>query len=162
MDKYIKQSIDSRKNAISAIYEVSAETNKRIDKLFDEIEKLGAKCKDVGEFEAKFAASPLNQQYLDLFTEVATNSQAKVAAPKVSKGEIGKMVVGGTAAGIAESAADQAINNVVPTRAAVNQKISDTVRSVPVVGDAVDIGQKASYVAHLGKLFGGRKEKKKE
>ena len=44
----------------------------------------------------------------------------------------------------------------------MNQKISDTVRSVPVVGDAVDIGQKAGYVVHLGKLFGGRKEKKKE
>ena len=118
MDKYIKRSIDSRKNAISATYDVDTEMNKKIDKMFDKIEKIGTNCKDVGDFEAKFAASPLNQQYLDLFTEIATSGQAKVAVPEVSKGEIGKMVAGGTAAGIAESAAAQAINNVVPTRAA--------------------------------------------
>lgn len=161
MDKYIKQSIEARKNAILATYEVSAGIKKEIDKLFNEIETLGTKSKDVGEFEAEFAASSLNQRYLDLFTKVATNGQTKVAAPKVSKSEIGKMVAGGTAAGIAESAADQAIDNVVPTRAAINQKITDAARGVPVVGDAIDIGQKAGYAAHLGKLFGGRKKKEK-
>ena len=91
MDEYIKQSIEGRKNAIGATYEVSAEMQKKIDTLFGEIEKLGAKCKDVGDFEAQFAASSLNQKYLDLFTEVATNSQVKVAAPKVSKSEISKI-----------------------------------------------------------------------
>ncbi|MBR3172453.1 hypothetical protein IKF21_00830 [Candidatus Saccharibacteria bacterium] len=158
MDKYVKQRIDSRKNAFSASYEIDAATQKKIDALFGEIEKLGSKCKDVGEFEAEFAKSPLNQKYLDLFTEIATTSTAKTSAPKTSKAEIGKMVAGGTAAGIAESAMDQAINEVVPTRAAVHQKVSDEVRGIPVVGDAIDIGQKASYAAHLGKLF---KKKKK-
>lgn len=37
--------------------------------------------------------------------------------------------------------------------------MSDEVRSVPVVGDLIDAGQKASYAAHLGKLFGKKKEK---
>lgn len=160
MDKYVKQSIDARKGALSASYKIDAGMQKKVDALFSEIEKLGAKCKDVGEFEAEFAKSPLNQQYLDLFTEVATTSTAKSAAPKVSKAEIGKMVAGGTAAGVAESAMDQAINEVVPTRASVHQKASDVVRDIPVVGDAIDIGQKASYAAHLGKLFGKRKKKK--
>lgn len=159
MDEYIKQSIEGRKNAIGATYEVSTEMQKKIDALFDEIEKLGAKCKDVGDFEAKFAASPLNQKYLDLFTEVATNSQVKVAAPKVSKKEIGKMVAGGTAVGVAESALDQAVNNVVPTRAAVNQEVTDAVRKTPVLGDVMDVAEKAGYVAHLGKLFGKKREK---
>lgn len=159
MDGYIKQSIEGRKNAIGATYEISTEMRKKIDALFDEIEKLGAKCKDVGDFEAKFAASPLNQKYLDLFTEVATNSQVKVAAPKVSKNEISKMVAGGTALGVAESALDQAVNNVVPTRAAVNQEVTDAVRKTPVIGDAMDIAQKAGYMAHLGKLFGKKRKK---
>lgn len=159
MDEYVKQSIEARKQAMSATYKVDAAMQKKIDKLFGEIEKLGTKCKDVGDFESKFAASPLNQKYLDLFTEVATSSQAKVAAPKVSKAGIGKMVVGGAAVGIAESAADQALDVVAPTRAAVHQKASDVARGVPVVGDAIDIGQKASYAAHLGKLFGKRKKK---
>ena len=159
MDGYIKQSIEGRKNAIGATYEISTEMQKKIDALFDEIEKLGAKCKDVGDFEAKFAASPLNQKYLDLFTEVATNSQAKVIVPKVDKSEIAKMVAGGTALGVAESALDQAVNNVVPTRAAVNQEVTDAVRKTLVIGDAMDIAEKAGYAAHLGKLFGKKRKK---
>lgn len=159
MDEYIKQSIEGRKNAIGATYEVSAEMQKKIDTLFGEIEKLGAKCKDVGDFEAQFAASSLNQKYLDLFTEVATNSQVKVAASKVSKSEISKMVATGTAVGVAESALEQAIDNVVPTRAAVNQEVTDAVRKTPVIGDAMDIAEKAGYVTHLGKLFGKKKKK---
>ena len=159
MDKYIKQSIEGRKNAIGATYEVSTEMQKKIDALFGEIEKLGGKCKDVGDFEAKFAASPLNQKYLDLFTEVATNSQAKATAPKVDKSGIAKMVAGGTALGVAESALDQVVNNVVPTRAAVNQEVTDAVRKTPVIGDAMDIAEKAGYAAHLGKLFGKKRKK---
>ena len=159
MDKYVKQSIDSRKNAFKASFEIDAATQKKIDALFSEIEKLGTKCKDVGEFEAEFAKSPLNQKYLDLFTEIATTSTAKTAAPENLKAGIGKMVAGGTAAGVAENIAEQAINEVVPTRAAVHQKVSDEVRGIPVVGDAIDIGQKASYAAHLGKLFGKKKRK---
>lgn len=159
MDEYIKQSIEGRKNAIGATYEVSAEMQKKIDTLFGEIEKLGAKCKDVGDFEAQFAASSLNQKYLDLFTEVATNSQVKVAASKVSKSEISKMVATGTAVGVAESALEQAIDNVVPTRAAVNQEVTDAVRKTPVLGDVMDVAEKAGYVVHLGKLFGKKRKK---
>lgn len=160
MDGYIKQSIEGRKNAIGATYEVSTEMQKKIDALFEKIEKFGAKCKDVGDFEAQLAASPLNQKYLDLFTEVATNSQAKATAPKIDKSGIAKMVAGGTAVGVAESALGQAIDNVVPTRAAVNQEVTDAVRKTPVIGDAMDVAEKAGYVAHLGKLF--RKKRKKE
>lgn len=159
MDEYIKQSIEGRKNAIGATYEVSAEMQKKIDALFSEIEKLGAKCKDVGDFETKFAASSLNQKYLDLFTEVATNSQAKATVRKASKKEVGKMVAGGTAVGAIESALDQVIDNVAPTRAAVNQEVTDVVRKTPVLGDAMDIAQKAGYMAHLGKLFDKKKKK---
>ena len=159
MDKYVKQSIDARRDAIFAAYQVGDEGKKKIDKLFFEIEKLGETAKDAGDFEAKFAASPLNQKYLDLFTEVATNSQVKVAAPKVSKSEISKMVAGGTALGVTESALDQAVNNVVPTRAAVNQEVTDAVRKTPVLGDVMDVAEKVGYVAHLGKLFGRKREK---
>lgn len=71
-----------------------------------------------------------------------------------------KNAAGGTAAGVAESAVDQAIDNVVPTRAAVHQAASDAVRGVPVVGDIFDLGQKAGYAMHLGKLFKRRKKEK--
>ena len=154
----IKQGIDARKDAMGASYQIDTGMQKKIDALFAEIEKLGEKCKDSGEFEAEFSKSPLNQKYLDLFTEVATKCQPQTAAPKVDTSGIGKMVAGGVAAGVLESAADDAIRKVVPTRAAVHQKAYDEVRKVPGVGDAIDVAEKASYGAHLAKLF---KRKKK-
>ena len=115
MDQYIKQSIQSRKEAIFNAYEVGADGKKKIEALFTEIEKLGEKCKDVGEFESEFASSPLNQKYLDLFTEIATSTPAKGSAGAKagvdgeSKGKtIGKMVAGGVAAGVADRAVNQA------------------------------------------------------
>lgn len=144
MDKLIKQSIDSRRDAIKNSFEVDAETQKKIDALFVEIEKLGEKCKDAGEFEAKFGESPLNQKYMDLFTEIATKSATKNAAK-------------GAAMAVVQSAAEQALRNVVPTRAAVHQKAYDEVRKIPGVGDAIDVAEKASYGAHLAKLFSRKK-----
>ena len=158
MDKLIKQSIDARKNAFSASYKVDAEMQKKIDALFAEIDKLGEKSKDAGEFEAEFQKSPLNQQYLDLFTKIATKCAPNTAAPKVDTSGISKTIAGGVAVGALESAADDALRRVVPTtRAAVHQKTYDAARSVPGLGDAIDIAKKASYAAHLGKLF--RKKK---
>ena len=157
MDEYIKRSIDSRKNAFSESYEISADTQKEIDKLFAEIEKLGKSCKDVGEFEDKFQKSPLNQQYLDLFTKIATTSTPKASAGKVSKAKVGEMLAEGVAEGALDRATQEARRAVLPTRAAVHQKIHDEAQSVPILGDAMDIGQKASYAAHLGKLFKKKK-----
>ena len=147
MDDNIRKSIDARRDAFLASFVVDAGMQKKIDALFSEIEKFGAKCKDVGEFETEFAKSPLNQEYLDLFTEIATKGAAKTA-------------VKGAAVGAVQSAAEQALQNAVPTRAAVHQKASDIARDVPVLGDAIDIGEKASYIGHLGKMFGKKKNKK--
>ncbi len=158
MDKLIKQSIDARKNAFSASYKVDADMQKKIDALFAEIDKLGEKSKDVGEFETEFQKSPLNQKYLDLFTEIATKCAPKTAAPKVDTSDISKTIAGGVAAGALESVADDAIRKVVPTWAAVHQKAYDEVRKIPGVGDAIDVAEKASYGAHLAKLFGGKKK----
>ena len=158
MDKLIKQSIDARKNAFSASYKIDAGAQKKIDTLFAEIDKLGEKCKDAGEFEAEFQKSPLNQQYLDLFTEIATKCVPKTAAPIVDTSDISKTIAGGVVAGALESAADDVIRKVVPTRAAVHQKAYDEARKIPGVGDAINIAEKASYGAHLAKLFGRKKK----
>ena len=78
---------------------------------------------------------------------------------KDTKKAVKKEVAKGTAAGVAESIADQAIDNVVPTKAAVHQAASDEIRKIPILGDVLDIGQKAGYAAHLGKLFSRKKKK---
>ncbi len=157
MDEYIKQSIDSRKSALSATYEISPEAQKKIDSLFAEIEKLGKSSKDVGEFETKFQSSPLNQKYLDLFTEIATTSTPKVSAGKVEKPSIGKIVAENAALGVASGVADRAKRAVLPTRAEINQKATDKIRKTPIVGDVLDASEKASYVSHIGKIFKKKK-----
>lgn len=152
MDQYVKNSIDSRKNALFATYDV---TDKgildKIEKLFAEITKMGEESKDAMDFEAKFAASPLNQQYLDLFTEVATKCQPKTAAPAVDTTEIEKEIKQGVAAGVAESAADDVLRRVVPTRAAVHQKAYDAARDIPGVGDAMSVKQHLDFFGRFRK-----------
>ncbi|MBR2543877.1 hypothetical protein IKG10_00100 [Candidatus Saccharibacteria bacterium] len=145
MDKLIKQSIDARKAAYANSFEIDAETQKKTDALFVEIEKLGEKCKDVGEFEAEFSKSPLNQKYMDLFTEIATKNATKNAAK-------------GAAVGAIQSAAEQALKNAVPTRAAVSQKVYDEARKVPGLGSAINVAEKASYLGHLAKIFKKKKD----
>ena len=150
MDQYVKMSIDGRKNAITGSFSLNDKMQKKVDDLFAEIEKLGKECKDAGEFETKFQASPLNQKYMDLFTEIATSTTTSQAAKQAAVGMAGS---------VAESVARNAIGNAVPTtRAAVHQKAYDAARDVPVLGDAIDLGQKASYAKHLAGLFKKKKD----
>ena len=152
MDKNIEQSIKARKDVIFTTYDVKDEKIlKKIDEVFGKINDFGKKCKDVSEFETKFAANPLNQEYMNLFTEIATGSASKQAAEQAATSMAG---------GVIEGIARNALGDVVPTRASARQAVDDTLRKTPVVGDVIDISQKAGYVAHLGKLFGGRKKKK--
>ena len=144
MDKYVKMSIDSRKQAIFSSYEVPDKMKQKIDELFKEIEKLGATAKDTNDFETKFAASPLNKRYTDIFVELATPG-----AP--SKGE---SIAEAIAGGVAGRVADDVKRRVLPTRAAVNQKVYDEARKIPGVGDTLHVKQ---YVD----LFGGFRKKKK-
>ena len=90
MDTYTKQSIDARYNAFFNAYDINDETIKnKIEDLFVRIKELGEEAKDNGDFEAKLASSPLNTEYINLFTEVATKCKMKdqVAAPVYNEEE---------------------------------------------------------------------------
>ena len=71
MNSVVKQSIDGRKMAFSSAYELTDTYKKKVDELFKRIEEFGEGCSDAMDFETKFAASPLNKEYMDLFTEVS-------------------------------------------------------------------------------------------
>ncbi|MBR3269745.1 hypothetical protein IKG07_00615 [Candidatus Saccharibacteria bacterium] len=140
MNDQVKISIDARKNAFNS-FELTDKRKAEIDKLFAEIEKLGNSCQDAGDFENKFAASPLNQEYMDMFTKISMDGMAEQATKNAAEGAI-----------------RSAIGAKVPTtKAAVHQKAYDAARDIPVVGDAIDLGQKASYIKHLGGLFKKKK-----
>ncbi len=81
MDSIVKQCIDGRKLAFSSAYELTDVYKKKIDELFKRIEDFGNTCKDSMEFETKFASSPLNTEYTNLFTEVSQNCKYILPPP---------------------------------------------------------------------------------
>ena len=142
MDPTIKASIDARKNAFGR-YNLNDTQKKEIDDLFIKIEELGKTAKDAGDFETKFQASPLNQQYMDMFTKIATDS---------AKSDAAKSMVAGTAVSAAESALRGAVGaNIPTTRAAVHQKAYDAARDIPGVGDALNIKQHVDFFSRFKK-----------
>lgn len=148
MDKYIESSIKARKDAIFNTYSVTDEgILKKIDSLFGEIEKLGAVCKDVSDFENKFAASPLNQKYMDIFTELAqAQAMANVA------GSFAKQAATGLATNAARGAIMSSVGDAVPTsRAAAHQKVMDVARDIPGVGEAMSIKQHVDFFGRFKK-----------
>lgn len=75
----IKTAIKSRKDAFFTAYDIKDETIiAKIDDLFARIEEFGKSCSDYMDFETKFAQSPLNQEYIAMFTEVATSQTSKL------------------------------------------------------------------------------------
>ena len=81
MDSVVKQCIDGRKLAFSSAYELTDVYQKKVDELFKRIEDFGASATDAMDFETKFAASPLNKEYTDLFTEVSQNCKYILPPP---------------------------------------------------------------------------------
>lgn len=73
MNEYVKGSIDGRKIAFTNSYELTSEYEKKVNDLFKKIEDFGKECNDVMDFETKFATSSLNEEYTNLFTEIAAN-----------------------------------------------------------------------------------------
>ena len=72
MNEMVKMSIDGRRNAFFNAYEINDDKiADEINDLFARIEEFGATCKDATEFETTFATSPLNTEYINLFTKVA-------------------------------------------------------------------------------------------
>ena len=72
MDSVVKASIDGRKTAFFSAYDIKDDNLiKEIDELFNRIYEFGEDCKDSMQFETTFATSPLNTEYINLFTKVA-------------------------------------------------------------------------------------------
>ncbi|MBQ8992355.1 hypothetical protein IJ090_02915 [Candidatus Saccharibacteria bacterium] len=148
MDDTIKASIDARKSALTNSYELK-EYQAEFDDLFRRIEELGKNSQDAADFEAKFAASDLNQEYTNFFTKVAmanTETGLKGVA-KSSNTSVGEMV----AEEVMEQAGSRLKQAVAPTRAQINQAATDKLRDIPVVGDAMTVKQHLDFFSRFKK-----------
>ena len=151
MDAQIKMSIDGRRAAFANSYELTKEAETKIADLFKEIEALGKSCKDSADFEAKLAASPLNQQYINLFTELAQSCKSKLAPvsdadiePQPTKGEIAADLLKNDL----EMAADGTVQHF---RGRAYRAAHDKARDIPVVGDAIDLKNKIDFFSRFKK-----------
>ena len=73
MNEYVKLSIQGRKDIFTNNYEIKEkEILEKIDDLFQRIENFGKNFSDTMEFEQGFMASPLNEEYNNLLSEVAS------------------------------------------------------------------------------------------
>ena len=128
MDTYTKQSIDARYNAFFNAYDINDETIKnKIEDLFVRMKELGEEAKDNGDFEAKLASSPLNTEYINLFTEVATKCKMKdqVAAPVYNEEEQQKERLKSETKHIVEEVTR-------PVRRRIRWKVQDAMRDTPL------------------------------
>lgn len=153
MNEYVKQSIDGRRLAFSSAYELTDVYKKKVENLFKKIEEFGKNCTDAMDFETKFMASPLNKEYTDLFTEVATNCKYILPPP-----------VEGNTAGRSnkEAIMDEIMSDVkyavdditMPARRAAREEFDSKMRDTP-------LGQieQARNTAFVFKRLFGKKNK---
>ncbi len=151
MDTMVKASIDGRKNAVLGAYDLSSDEKKKLDELFAKIEELGASCADAGDFEAKFAASPLNAEYMKLFTDFVSTKQSKVKP--VGDVQVEEVDMGEVAANTAKDAAvAEAGYAVQSVRGRVARKTMSEIRDkVPVANDIVGIKNKIDFFGRFKK-----------
>ena len=149
MDKMIQSSIDARKNAFTGAYNITDETIiRKIDDLFSKINELGETCTDQADFETKFASSPLNQEYISLFTEVASSG---TPITYESDNSVVKSDEDYIKEEIDSEIRYQADSLSQPTRRELNQKAYDTLRDVPVASNILNAKQKIGFFSRFKK-----------
>ena len=153
MNDLVKTSIESRKNAIFSAYDIKDQSIiDKMEDLFRRINELGESCKDSMDFESKFASSELNQEYINLFTEIATK-----CPPIVRQTE--ERHVKSDAECIAEDIASeikyQVKDATLPLRRQMRQEAYDKARNTPIICEIMEAKQYADF-------FGRFKKKKKD
>ncbi len=154
MNDLVKNSIEARKAAFYNAYNIKDEGIKnQIEELFKRIIEFGESCSDSMDFESKFATSPLNQEYIDLFTKVATACEPITYDTKPDHHI--KSDAEQVADDIASELRYQVKDATLPARRIARQEAYDKARSTPIIGDIMHAKQLADF-------FGRFKKNKKE
>lgn len=130
MNEILKASIDSRRNALFASYDIKDPGNlKIIDDYFKKVEEFAKDYNDVMEFETAFASSPLQQEYSNLFVQIMnTENTIDGVAPVVDIEEY-------TPTDELKDDLERAV------RRRARQDAYDKVRDVPIIGEALTAKQ---------------------
>ena len=155
MNDLVKASIESRKNAVFNAYNITEQSIiEKIDNLFKRINEFGENCTDSMDFESKFASSELNQEYIQLFTEIATG-----CSQIVRQSEENTNVKSDEEAILEDISSElkyQAKEAIQPIRSKIYQETYDEVRDIPIVGDILNVKQHVDFFSRF------RKKKEKD
>ncbi len=134
MDQNIVNSINARKEAFTNAYIIEDQKIlKKIDDLFNQINDFGSKCSDVLDFETKFQSSPLNQEYINLFTTIVTTCKP-VAFESNNEVKSNSEYLKDEVVSDLKYAADELAR---PIRRNIKQKIYDKARDIPGVSEVM-------------------------
>lgn len=159
MNDLVKNSIECRKTALFNGYEITDEgLINKIEDLFERINQFGEGCIDNMDFEAKFATSELNQEYIQLFTEIVTKCAQKNSP---SEPEEKPDNDNGVMDEVASDLRYEANELSMPVRRKVRQEVYDEARDMPIIGDAMYVKQHIDLLGKFGRL-GKLGKKKKE
>ncbi len=160
MEEIIKSCVESRKNAIYSAYEINNEELKsKIDDLFSRIENFAESCTSVADFESKFAASELNQEYIKLFTEIAM-SCSPIIHEQVENPNV-KSDAQYVADEVKSEMEYQVKEMTMPARRLARERADQQLRRTPIVGDVIQAKQTLDLFGKLGNMF-RKKDKNKE
>ena len=151
MNDIVKMSIDGRKNAFFSAYDIKDESLiKEIDELFNKIYEFGENCSNSTEFETSFATSPLNTEYINLFTKVAQS------CPPIVREEVPVNVKSDEEylkEELESEARYRAREATLPARRIAREAATRAARRTPIVGDVMQAKQTLD-------LFGKFRKKK--
>ncbi len=157
MNDLVKTSIDGRKNAIFSAYNVTEQSIiDKINDLFRRINEFGESCVDNMDFETKFATSSLNQEYIGLFTEIATTCTPivrQVEERQVKSDEEYRKEE------IQSEIRYQAREATMPVRRQMHEETLKAARNAPVIGEVLEAKQ---YMDFFGRFKKKKKEEKDE
>ena len=155
MNDLVKTSIESRRTAIFNAYEITDQNLiNKIEDLFRRINEFGETCADNMDFETKFATSELNQEYIQIFTEIATS------CPQKAQETVENRQVKSDAQYVLEDVESeikyQVDSATMPMRRQMREEAERNARNAPVIGEIMEAKQ---YADLFGKFF---KKKKKD
>ena len=150
MNDLIKASIEARKIAIFNAYEIKEQTIiDKIDELFNKINEFGESCSDSSDFETKFTSSSLNQEYINIFTEIATNCKQKELT--IEDDESIKTDGEYILEDVTSEIKYQAESATQPLRRKATQEVFDKARDIPVVGEVLNAKQHIDFFSRFRK-----------
>lgn len=161
MNDMVKNSIECRKTALFNGYEITDDVLiNKIEDLFARINQFGESCSDSTDFEARFAQSELNQEYIQIFTEVVTKCKSKNTASETTE-EV-KDDDNGVLNEVADDIRFEAKEATLPFRRKVRQEVTDTARDMPVIGDIMYAKQNYDFFSRFRKKKDKNKDIEKE